>query len=57
MINNLKTALLLGTLTGLVLFIGSFWGQGGLTVALILCIVMNFECWLRNSRLRSKSLW
>jgi len=29
MINNAKTALLLGTLTGFVLFIGSFWGQEG----------------------------
>ena len=51
MINNLKTALLLGTLTGLVLFIGSFWGQGGLTVALILCIVMNFGSYFFSDKI------
>jgi heat shock protein HtpX len=40
--NNIKTVLLLGLLTGLILFIGSLWGQGGLTIALFVSIAMNF---------------
>src|SRR5215208_724169 len=39
--NNFKTALLLGLLTGLILWIGSFWGQGGLIVALVLAAMTN----------------
>jgi heat shock protein HtpX len=39
--NNVKTALLLGLLTGLILVIGSFFGQQGLTIALIMAGVMN----------------
>jgi len=38
----LKTALLLGILTGLLLLIGSFWGQSGLLIALIFSILLNF---------------
>lgn len=41
MANNLKTILLLGLLTGIILFIGSFWGRQGLTIALIMSIIMN----------------
>jgi len=40
--NNVKTAVLLGLMTGLILFIGSFFGQGGLTIALVMAAVMNF---------------
>ena len=39
--NWVKTALLLGLLTGLLLWAGSFWGAQGLTVALIFVILMN----------------
>jgi heat shock protein HtpX len=39
--NNLKTVVLLGLLTGLILVAGSFFGQQGLTIALILAGVMN----------------
>jgi len=42
MANKFKTVLLLGLLTGIILFIGSFWGRQGLTVALIFSIAMNF---------------
>lgn len=34
--NNTKTALLLGALMGLFLLVGSYWGQSGLLIALIL---------------------
>ncbi len=40
--NQLKTVILLGLLTGLLLWIGSFWGQSGLLFALIFSIIMNF---------------
>lgn len=39
--NQIKTVVLLGALTGLLLWIGSLWGQGGLLIALIFSIVMN----------------
>jgi heat shock protein HtpX len=38
----LKTTVLLAALTGLLVAIGSFWGPGGMTIALIFAIVMNF---------------
>src|SRR3989344_813787 len=42
MINNqLKTVVLLGSLTGLLLLIGSFFGQNGLTIAIIFAVLMN----------------
>ncbi len=40
--NNFKTVVLLGLLTGLLLWIGSFWGQSGLLFALIFSIILNF---------------
>jgi heat shock protein HtpX len=40
--NNVKTVLLLGLMTGLILFIGSFFGKAGLTIALVMAAVMNF---------------
>ena len=40
--NNIKTALLMGLMTALILWIGSFFGQSGLIIALVLAAVMNF---------------
>jgi heat shock protein HtpX len=40
--NQIKTVLLLGILTGILLLIGSFWGYTGLTIAIILAVLMNF---------------
>ena len=43
MANGLKTALLLGLLTGLFLFLGDHYGgRNGLTLALIASALMNF---------------
>lgn len=39
--NNIKTGVLLAVLTGLILFIGSLFGQNGLFMALILAAAMN----------------
>ncbi len=51
MANNLKTVLLLGLLTGIILYIGSFWGQGGLTIALVMSIVMNFASYFFSDKI------
>ena len=40
--NNFKTALLLGLLTALILWIGSFWGRQGLILALGFAAITNF---------------
>jgi len=39
--NQIKTVLLLGILTGLLLLVGSFFGNTGLTVAIIFVVLMN----------------
>jgi heat shock protein HtpX len=39
--NNFKTLMLLSLMTGLFLWVGSFWGQGGMMFALIFAGVMN----------------
>jgi len=51
MINNVKTVLLLGGLTGIILFIGSLWGQGGLAIALMMSIVMNLGSYFFSDKL------
>ena len=51
MANNLKTVLLLGLLTGIILYIGSLWGQQGLTVALVVSTVMNFGSYFFSDRI------
>ena len=51
MLNNVKTVLLLGTLTGIILAIGSFWGQQGLTIALVMSVVMNFVSYFFSDKI------
>jgi heat shock protein HtpX len=51
MANNVKTVLLLGLLTGIILFIGSFWGTQGLTIALVMSIAMNFASYFFSDRI------
>ncbi len=51
MANNFKTVLLLGLLTGIILYIGSLWGQNGLTIALIMSIVMNFGSYFFSDKI------
>jgi heat shock protein HtpX len=51
MANNLKTVLLLGLLTGIILFIGSFWGRQGLTIALLVSIAMNFASYFFSDKI------
>ncbi len=51
-LNQLKTALLLGILSGLLLLIGAFiGGQQGLTIALIFAVLMNFGTYFFSHKL------
>jgi len=54
MMNNFKTALLLGLMTGIILFLGSLWGQQGLTIALIVSVLMNFVSYFFSDKIALK---
>ena len=49
--NTLKTLALLGLLSGLMLAAGSAFGQGGLEVALVICVAMNLGSWWFSDKL------
>lgn len=49
--NQIKTVLLLGILTGILLFIGSFFGRAGLTFAIIFVVLMNFFTYFFSDKL------
>ena len=51
MVNNFKTVLLLGLLTGIILFIGSLWGEQGLIMAFVLSVLMNFASYFFSDRI------
>ena len=51
MANSFKTVLLLGLLTGIILFIGNFWGRQGLTIALVMSIIMNFASYFFSDKI------
>jgi heat shock protein HtpX len=51
MMNNLKTVFLLGLMTGIILFLGSFWGRQGLTIALIFSVIMNFGSYFFSDKI------
>jgi heat shock protein HtpX len=51
MINNFKTVLLLGLLTGIILFLGSLWGEQGLAIALIFSVLMNFGSYFFSDKI------
>jgi len=54
MLNNFKTVLLLGLLTGLFLFVGSLWGQQGITIALVMSVLMNFISYFFSDKIALK---
>jgi heat shock protein HtpX len=49
--NNLKTAILLGALFGLLVWVGSFWGSQGMIFAAILGVIMNLGAWFFSDRI------
>jgi heat shock protein HtpX len=57
MANNVKTVLLLGLLTGIILSIGSFWGQQGVTIALVLSVAMNFASYFFSDKIALRMYW
>ena len=54
--NNMKTALLLGLLSGLILWIGSFWGQTGIVIALVFAAVTNFVGYFFSDKIALMSM-
>ncbi len=51
LVNNLKTALLLGGMMGLFLVVGSFYGQTGMIIALIFGGLMNVIAWFFSDKI------
>ncbi len=49
--NQIKTVLFLGILTAVLLFIGSFFGKSGLTIAFIFVLLMNFFTYFFSDKL------
>jgi len=49
--NNFKTAMLLAALFGLLVLVGSFWGPGGMVIAGIFAVIMNFSAWFFSDRI------
>jgi len=54
--NNIKTVLFLGGLTALMLWFGSFFGQGGLIFAFVLALVMNVVGFFFSDKIAIKSV-
>ena len=51
MANSIKTVLLLGLLTGIMLFFGSLWGENGLIIALFMSVLMNFASYFFSDKI------
>src|SRR5687767_6789445 len=49
--NNVKTVLLMGLLTGLILAIASFFGQSAMIIALIMAAIMNLVAWFFSDKI------
>ncbi|MHC4901398.1 MAG: M48 family metalloprotease [Planctomycetota bacterium] len=49
--NNMKTAVLLGALFGLLVWVGSYWGTGGMIFFGIMAVCMNFGAWFYSDRI------
>ena len=54
--NNVKTVLLMGLLTGLILFIASFFGQNAMIIALIMAAAMNFVAYFYSDKIALMSM-
>ncbi len=55
-LNNVKTAMLLGALSALILWIGSFWGHQGMVLALIFAAVTNFGAYFFSDKIALASM-
>ncbi len=54
--NSLKTALLLGAMSGLILLAGSFFGRGGLLIALVIALGTNGYAYFYSDRIALRSM-
>jgi heat shock protein HtpX len=54
--NGLKTALLLGGLSALVITIGSFFGRTGLVVALVVALIMNGYAYFNSDKIALRAM-
>ena len=50
-VNNVKTAVLLAALFGLLIWVGSFYGTGGMIMAGVIAVVMNFVAYFQSHRI------
>jgi heat shock protein HtpX len=55
-LNGLKTALLLGAMSALVLLVGSIFGRGGLLIALVVALGLNGYAYFRSDRLALRAM-
>lgn len=55
-VNGLKTALLLGAMSALVLLAGSLFGRGGLLVALVVALALNGYAYFRSDTLALRAM-
>ena len=55
-LNGLKTALLLGAMSALVLLVGSMFGRGGLVIALVVALGLNGYAYLNSDKLALRAM-